>query len=52
MEGYCLKEKKKCLMKDGELKINKKGGSYMSGLCSSCNGKMNVFVKKQTKPIE
>ena len=47
LQGYCLKEKKNELIKDGVEKINKRGGRYMSGLCSSCGCKMNVFLKKE-----
>jgi hypothetical protein len=45
--GYCLKEKVKHDMKDAEIKHTKNGRSYVSGLCSSCNCKMNVFLKKE-----
>mgnify|MGYP006866654922 CR=1 FL=1 len=47
LQGYCLKCKDKKEMVNGETKTNKRGGRYMSGLCLSCNCKMNVFLKKK-----
>lgn len=44
MEGYCLKCKKKMLMKSKKkLKVN--GRNYYQGTCSKCGTKISVITK-------
>ena len=47
-DAYCLKCKKKCEIKNEEIKTNKKGTRYISGNCKVCNCKVNKFIKKDT----
>lgn len=49
--AYCLKEKIKHDMKDVEVKKTKNGRNYVSGSCSSCGCKMNVFLKSDKSKI-
>ena len=45
METYCLKCKKNTELQNPELKTNKKGGKYLSGVCP-CGCKKCKIVKK------
>lgn len=44
-EGYCVKEKKKRLMKDVQVVTNEKGRKMAKGICSVCGTKMTLFLK-------
>ena len=45
--GYCLTcRAKNTLMKDVSLKLTKNGAVQVSGFCTKCNTKMNIFQKK------
>lgn len=44
-EGYCVKEKKKRLMKDVQVVTNEKGRKMAKGVCSVCGTKMTLFLK-------
>ena len=46
MHSYCLKCKDKKEILNGKILTNKKGGKYIQSNCSSCNNKINKFLKK------
>jgi hypothetical protein len=43
--AYCVKEKKKQPMKDVKIVTNSKGRKMAQGICSSCGGKLTLFLK-------
>ena len=47
--AYCVKCKTKRHMKEAKEKVAKNGRHMMSGLCSVCNTKMNLFIKTDKK---
>jgi len=42
--GYCVKEKKKQLMKDVQVVTNAKGRRMAKGICTSCGTKMTLIL--------
>ena len=49
MEGYCVRCKSKQAMSDAKEKTTSNGRLMMSGTCSKCNCKMNVFLSSKVK---
>ncbi len=45
MEGYCVKCKHKCNMKDGKKVKMKNGRHRYAGKCEHCGSKMSVIAK-------
>ena len=45
-KNYCLRCKKKCDIKDVEIKTTKNNRRMMSGKCIICETKTNRFLKK------
>lgn len=44
MEGYCVRCKSKQAMKEAQEKTTANGRRMMSGKCTTCATKVNVFV--------
>jgi hypothetical protein len=49
MEGYCVSCKEKKPMDKATEKTASNGRRMMSGVCSQCNCKMNVFLPNKNK---
>ena len=45
-EGYCVKCKSKCEMKDATTKTAKNGRHMLQGTCTVCGTKMTKFISK------
>ena len=48
-EGYCVKEKKKRMIKDVQVVTNEKGRRMAKGVCPECGTKMTRFLPAEKK---
>ena len=46
VQGYCVKCKAKCQMKNPEIKKTSRGGYMAQGNCSSCGTRMSAMMSK------
>jgi hypothetical protein len=46
-EGYCVKCRKKQMIKKGEVKVTAKGLRMVQGTCPTCNTKVTRFLPKE-----
>jgi len=49
MEGFCVMCKSKQKMEQAKEKKTSNGSLMMSGTCSKCGTKMNVFIANKSK---
>ncbi|MEM3113435.1 MAG: DUF5679 domain-containing protein [Candidatus Pacearchaeota archaeon] len=47
VEGYCVKCKAKCQMKNPEIVQNARGGFMARGSCNSCGTKMSAMMSRE-----
>jgi len=47
VEGYCVKCKAKCQMKNPEIVQNSRGGYMGRGTCTTCGTKMSAMMSKE-----
>jgi NAD-dependent SIR2 family protein deacetylase len=45
-EAYCVKCKEKKKMNDEHQVVSKNGRPMLKGICPTCGGKLNLFIKK------
>lgn len=43
-EGYCVKERKKVMVKNGTVEMTKSGRRIAKGKCPSCGGTVTRFL--------
>ena len=46
VQGYCVKCKAKCQIKNPEIKQTSRGGYMAQGTCTSCGTKMSAMMSK------
>ncbi len=47
VEGYCVKCREKCEMKNPEIVVNARGGFMARGVCKGCGTKMSAMMSKE-----
>ena len=52
INGFCLKCKKNCEFKNGEVKKSKNGRSYQTSICVDCGTKNCRFIKNEKSEMK
>ncbi len=48
-EGYCVKDRKKVVVKNGEVKTTENGRKMVQGPCPNCGTKVTRFLPSDKK---